>query len=131
MGRELTLAILARGDRVIASARSNATVLSDLQINYPDTFSFLQLDITETFEEIVTKAKEAVAVWGRIDVLVNNAGYSMVGTVEEARLVYFTNVVRLGSLIYTAAFIGSTVSWRCTRPTYMEVSTSQMRSFHT
>lgn len=73
---------------MIATARSHATTLLDLQKGYPNTFSFLQLDITDPFEVIVTKAQEAVAVWGRIDVLVNNAGYSMVGTVEEARLVF-------------------------------------------
>lgn len=86
LGHELTLAILARGDRVVASARSDQTLLG-LKDRYPEAFTFLQLDVTDTFEAIQGKAKQAAAVWGRIDVLVNNAGYSIVGTVEEAKFV--------------------------------------------
>jgi NADP-dependent 3-hydroxy acid dehydrogenase YdfG len=86
LGLELTLAILARGDKVVASARSEQTLL-DLRKLYPERFTFLQLDVTDTFEAIQAKAKQAAAVWGRIDVLINNAGYSIVGTIEEARLV--------------------------------------------
>lgn len=82
LGRELALAALSRGDKVIATARSSEKLM-DLQESYQETFSFLQLDVTETFESLSAKAKQAVAVWGQIDVLVNNAGYSVIGTIEE------------------------------------------------
>ncbi|KAF8510280.1 hypothetical protein JB92DRAFT_2941491 [Gautieria morchelliformis] len=133
LGHELTLAILARGDRVVASARSNGTLLP-LQKTYPETFSFLQLDIKDTFEAISAKAKQAVAVWGRVDVLVNNAGYSVIGTVEESRVEGFMEMFKTnvyGSINVTNAFlpymrarrsgtvvfVGSRSGWRTTFPT--------------
>ena len=70
-------------------------MLLDLQKTYPDTFSFLQLDVTDNFETIAVKAKQAAAVWGRIDVIVNNAGYSIVGTVEEAGFVLLPTPLEL------------------------------------
>jgi NAD(P)-dependent dehydrogenase (short-subunit alcohol dehydrogenase family) len=44
----------------------------------------MQLDIADSEEIIHTKAKEAIAVWGRVDVLVNNAGVGAPGIAEEA-----------------------------------------------
>ncbi|KAF8510258.1 hypothetical protein JB92DRAFT_3083634 [Gautieria morchelliformis] len=96
LGRELALAVLSRGDNVIATAHSMET-LEVLQASHPDQCSVLQLDVTDTFDSLSAKAKAAVAVWGRVDVLVNNAGHGLMGTVEEAgaegfMYIYKTNI---------------------------------------
>ncbi|KAF8584869.1 NAD(P)-binding protein [Ramaria rubella] len=107
LGRELALSALARGDKVIATARSTESV-KDLQSLYPDTCRILQLDVTDTFARISAKANEAVDIWGRIDVVVNNAGHALVATVEEAGVemlleMYKTNV--FGVVNVTNAFL--------------------------
>lgn len=58
--------------------------LRGIKASHPDQCTTLQLDVTDTFESLSVKAKEALAVWGRLDVLVNNAGHGMFGTIEEA-----------------------------------------------
>lgn len=78
-GRELALEILARGDRVIATAR-NETKLGDLQKEGADA---MRLDVTAPPEHLETIAAEVLASYGRLDVLVNNAGYMMQGAIEE------------------------------------------------
>ena len=69
-GRILTGLALARGDRVIAAARHHEKI-KDLESEACQT---LQLDVTDGFEIIQAKAQQAMDVWGRVDVLVNNAG---------------------------------------------------------
>ena len=81
-GRLFIPAILARGDKVIATAR-NATGLTD--INTTDHSRTLLLDVTATQQVINQKVKEATELFGRIDVLVNNAGYVASGVWEEVR----------------------------------------------
>ncbi|KAG4443184.1 hypothetical protein IFR05_001326 [Cadophora sp. M221] len=79
-GKSLVPAIIGRGDLVIATARR----LDDLEYtkNY-EYVSPLQLDVTASEEELAASVKEALAIWGRIDVLVNNAGYVLSGVWEE------------------------------------------------
>ncbi|KAJ2927828.1 hypothetical protein H1R20_g9272, partial [Candolleomyces eurysporus] len=82
LGKSLALAALARGDKVIATARGRSFAkLEDLKQNGA---AVLELDVTSPLETLQEAAKVAVAIYGRIDVLVNNAGYILVGTVEEA-----------------------------------------------
>ncbi|KAJ7359963.1 hypothetical protein DFH08DRAFT_953052 [Mycena albidolilacea] len=69
----LIKSILARGDRVIATARSLDKMPPDLP--QTDDLRLLQLDAA---------TRQAVGFWGRIDVLVNNAGYGAKGVLEEA-----------------------------------------------
>ncbi|KAF8645764.1 hypothetical protein AX16_007631 [Volvariella volvacea WC 439] len=82
MGRDLTLAALKRGDKVIATARAKSVAkLDDLKAAGADT---LELDVTAPLEKLKETAAAAVAIHGRVDVVVNNAGYILVGAIEES-----------------------------------------------
>lgn len=72
---------LLRGDRVVATARKPQTVIDTLG-DQPNLLA-VKLDVTSEADAI-SAAQQAVARFGRIDVLVNNAGYGLLGAVEEA-----------------------------------------------
>jgi NAD(P)-dependent dehydrogenase (short-subunit alcohol dehydrogenase family) len=80
-GREIALEALARGDRVVATARDPRS-LEQLVASAPERVLALPLDVTKP-EQLSGAVDQALARFGGIDVLVNNAGYSIVGAVEE------------------------------------------------
>ncbi|GCD89399.1 SDR family oxidoreductase [Nocardioides sp. LS1] len=80
-GREWAIAALERGDRVAATARDTAT-LDELVEKYGDAVLPLQLDVTDRAADFAAVA-QSHAHFGRLDVVVNNAGYGHFGFVEE------------------------------------------------
>ena len=81
-GKRLVASVLARGDCVIASARN----LEKLRAAFPTPdrrLHFIQLDISDSANVVQQRVKEALAIWGRIDVVVNNAGYGVKAVLEE------------------------------------------------
>ncbi|WP_443667556.1 SDR family NAD(P)-dependent oxidoreductase [Lacisediminihabitans changchengi] len=80
-GREFVVAALDRGDKVAATAR-NMSALDDLVEKYGDAVRPIQLDVTNR-EQAFGAVKTAHDTFGQIDIVVNNAGYGLFGTVEE------------------------------------------------
>jgi NAD(P)-dependent dehydrogenase (short-subunit alcohol dehydrogenase family) len=80
-GREWARAALTRGDRVAGTARTPST-LDDLVREHGDALLALELDVTDRAAvfETVRRAHEH---FGRLDIVVNNAGYGQFGMVEE------------------------------------------------
>ncbi|WP_432854411.1 oxidoreductase [Amycolatopsis sp. CA-161197] len=85
-GRELVRAALAAGDRVMATARRPET-LADLAEAGGDRVSTAAMDVTDP-ASIRAAVDATLAVFGRIDVLVNNAGFSVLGAIEETSAEY-------------------------------------------
>jgi NAD(P)-dependent dehydrogenase (short-subunit alcohol dehydrogenase family) len=105
-GLEIARAALGRGDRVVATAR-NLQALAEALPAGDERLLTVELDVHRP-EQIAAAVDAAVAAFGRIDALVNNAGRGLVGAVEEtsdaeARAVFDVNV--FGLLAVTRAVL--------------------------
>lgn len=103
-GLEWAQAALERGDRVVATAR-NVDSLNDLTDKYGNSVLPLALDVTDR-DAVFASVAQAHGHFGRLDVVVNNAGYGQFGMIEElseteARAQIDTNV--FGALWVTQA----------------------------
>lgn len=81
-GKALTEQLLAKGETVVGTVRTEKDDIKNLKAKYPDTLDVQHLDVTNT-EEIRRVVDKAVKEHGAIDVLINNAGYGLFGAAEE------------------------------------------------
>ncbi|WP_339880036.1 SDR family NAD(P)-dependent oxidoreductase [uncultured Algoriphagus sp.] len=125
MGLEITKAVLKNGGKVIATSRNTESLLEKI-VDYGDNLLPLKLDITKEkhVEEAISKGIEK---FGQIDIVVNNAGYNLLGNIEElsdaefrktmdVNLFGMTNLIRhilphlrnqkFGHIINTASMMG-------------------------
>ncbi|WP_213741921.1 oxidoreductase [Bradyrhizobium sp. dw_411] len=101
-GREFARAALAHGFRVVATAR-DPNKLSDIIAGHEDRAIAIALDVTNA-DQIKQAVSEAKRAFGRIDVLVNNAGYGYLAAVEEGedkdiRAMFETNFFGLAAMV--------------------------------
>ncbi|WP_437963546.1 oxidoreductase [Sorangium sp. So ce260] len=104
-GAEITKAALAAGGAVVATARDPGRITE--RFGTSEALLPVALDVTDE-RSVAAAVETAIARFGRIDVLVNNAGYGILGAVEETsgdevRRVYETNV--FGLLAVTRAVL--------------------------
>jgi NADP-dependent 3-hydroxy acid dehydrogenase YdfG len=105
-GRLLAQEVLKSGGKVVVTARKLDNV-ADLEAQYPQTAKALALDVTNA-GQVDSVVAQAIEKFGRVDVLVNNAGYGVAGAIEEVSEAEFmpmfeTNV--FGLLRVTRAFL--------------------------
>ncbi|KAL4947929.1 hypothetical protein BDW69DRAFT_104162 [Aspergillus filifer] len=81
LGHELALKALSKGDRVIAAVRTPSNAPDALQ---GPNVQVLQFDLSWDQDAMNDYATKAIAAFGKVDVLVNNAGYSYMGAIEES-----------------------------------------------
>lgn len=81
LGRCLVQRALEEGDRVVAATR-RPTALRELQGRFEDQLRVVDLDVTRP-ESVLAAVDEAVGFWGRLDVVVSNAGCGLLGGLEE------------------------------------------------
>lgn len=104
-GRIWTEAALKRGDKVAATARKLASI-ADLNEKYGDNVLTLEMDVTNA-DQVKLAVEQAHTHFGRLDIVLNNAGYSLVGTIEEGsaddiRALYETNILGPVAVIQAA-----------------------------
>ena len=105
-GRALCQEILAAGDNLIATARDPSQLLS-LKAPRKEQLATARLDVTNE-EQAAGAVQKALFKFGRIDVLVNNAGYGNIGSVEDTPLDAFRREIEtnlFGTIIMTKAVI--------------------------
>jgi NADP-dependent 3-hydroxy acid dehydrogenase YdfG len=104
-GRIWADAALKRGDKVAATARTLESI-ADLKERYGENILTLELDVTRP-DQAKTAVVQAHAHFGRLDVVLNNVGYPLIATIEEAsaddvRALYETNIIGTLSVIQAA-----------------------------
>jgi len=87
LGHALAESVLAAGHQLVATAR-NPVMISDLVERYGDRVRIFPLDVTDE-QGAEGAVQAAVDAFGRLDVLVNNAGYGNIGSIEDTSLADF------------------------------------------
>ncbi len=106
LGRALVQAALENGHHVVATAR-DTDGLADLSLRYGDRVMILRLDVTNA-DEVSTVIERAVDQFGGLDVVVNNAGYGTINSIEDATLADIRNEIEtnlFGTIMVTKAVI--------------------------
>ncbi|SNX87898.1 related to Acetoin(diacetyl) reductase [Melanopsichium pennsylvanicum] len=88
LGRALVTYALESGDKVVATARKESALKSFSDAYGPDRFLALELDVTD-FTATIGVAKRAFSHFGGVDIIVNNAGYADVGSIEDTPIDQF------------------------------------------
>lgn len=104
LGREFAIAALEAGHKVAATARK-VSDLTDLRSTYGDRVLPIALDVTDE-SQANEAVQKTVRTLGRLDVLVNNAGYGNVAPVEDTSLDQFREQIEtnlFGTIIVTKA----------------------------
>lgn len=81
MGLEITKTVLNNGGKVIATSRNTDTLLEKI-VDYKDSLLPVKLDITKE-KDVENAISKGIEKFGQIDVVVNNAGYNLLGNIEE------------------------------------------------
>jgi NAD(P)-dependent dehydrogenase (short-subunit alcohol dehydrogenase family) len=106
LGRAFTEAVLKAGDRVVAAAR-NPKQLAEFESEYGENIRSVPLDVTNE-DQAMAAVGAAIANFGGLDVLVNNAGYGYVCPVEDTSLADFRAQIEtnlFGVIIMTKAVL--------------------------
>jgi NAD(P)-dependent dehydrogenase (short-subunit alcohol dehydrogenase family) len=96
LGREIVVAALDAGHRVAATARRPAD-LDDLVEKYGDHVRTIALDVG-AYDAAQVAVRDTVESFGRLDVVVNNAGYADLGSVEDVTIADFEAQIRTNLL---------------------------------
>ncbi|KAF5369001.1 hypothetical protein D9758_002849 [Tetrapyrgos nigripes] len=81
LGKALLEQVLANGERAVGTCRKTSAI-ADLAEKYPEQLLVQQVDVSNE-KQIKDSFAAALAKWGRVDVVVNNAGYGIFGEVES------------------------------------------------
>jgi NAD(P)-dependent dehydrogenase (short-subunit alcohol dehydrogenase family) len=105
LGRLLAEKALIRGDRVVGASRSEDT-LADLRARYPQQLRIVAMDLKDQ-SSVRAAVDHAFAASARIDIIISNAGYGLLGAAEEAgdvqvRDIIATNLIGSITLIQAA-----------------------------
>lgn len=90
LGLVLSLRVLKAGHKVIAAMRNPSRSADAARSVEAAGGTVFQLDTTEDQAALTSKIQKAEKLYGQIDVLVNNAGYSTLGPAEKFRFVFHT-----------------------------------------
>ena len=108
LGMALVKKLLKDGEQVAATSRS-ATAFVALQQQYPDLLLALEVDLTLA-DDVKLAIEQTIAYFGRLDIAVNNAGYSLVGSMEEVSDKEFRDTIDV-NLFGTANVIRSAMPY--------------------
>lgn len=98
-GKTLVEELLQSTDSLVFATARNIDSLLELKESYQERLNIFELDVTDS-EQVAQAVGAAITIFGRIDVLVNNAGYGLGGAIEECSMqeirdIFETNVFGL------------------------------------